>query len=120
MPKTEVLLFAEDDGSSPFVDWLTGLPTKVQIKSIARVERLIEFGHELRRPEADFLRDGIHELRLRHGRVNYRILYFFHEQRIVVSHGLTKEAAVPNSEIDLAIERQATFEQHPDKHTYKG
>ncbi len=29
-----------------------------------RLERLREMGHELRRPEADFLRDGIYELAL--------------------------------------------------------
>jgi hypothetical protein len=29
-----------------------------------RLERLREMGHELRRPEADFLRDGIYELRV--------------------------------------------------------
>jgi hypothetical protein len=37
------------------------------------IERLRQFGHTLRRPTADYLRDGIHELRFRTGRVNYRL-----------------------------------------------
>jgi len=75
-------------------------------------------GHELRRPIADFLRDGIYELRVRHGRVNYRLLYFFHGNvAAVLSHGLTKEKRVPPREIEKAIERKRKFEQNPQQHT---
>ena len=46
-----------------------------------------EKGHELRRPEADFLRDGIYELHISLGGVHQRILYFFHGgMAAVVSH----------------------------------
>ena len=45
---------------------------------MAVIRWLALFGHELRRPKADFLRDGIYELRAREGRANYRVLYFFH------------------------------------------
>ena len=58
-----------------------------------RLERLREMGRELRRPEADFLRDGIYELRVSLQGVHHRILYFFHGAvAAVVSHGLIKEA----------------------------
>ncbi len=53
MPKTEVILFAEEDGTSPLVEWLDGLQSKAQNKCIVRIERLAEMGQELRRPEAD-------------------------------------------------------------------
>ncbi|MFH1743350.1 MAG: type II toxin-antitoxin system RelE/ParE family toxin [bacterium] len=119
MPETEVLFFAEDDGTAPLVVWLNQLPAKVQNKCIVRVERLEALGYGLRRPMADYLRDGIYELRVRQGHVNYRILYFFHEACAVISHGLIKEDVVPEKEIDLAIEHKAKFEQDPDKHTYK-
>jgi hypothetical protein len=67
------------------------------------LERLREMGHELRRPEADFLRDGIYELRVSLGGVHHRILYFFHGAiAAVVSHGLVKERVVPPKEIDHA------------------
>ena len=119
MPETEVFFFTDDDGSAPLLDWLDRLPTKVQNKCIVRVERLERLGYELRRPEADQLSDGIYELRVRYGHVNYRILYFFHERCAVISHGLTKEDVVPQKEIDLALARKAKFEQDPSKHTYK-
>jgi phage-related protein len=90
----------------------------VQDKCFVRIERLAECGHELRRPEADFLRNGIYELRAKHMRVNYRMLYFFHEDRAVLSHGLTKEGKVPDKEINLAIQRSIAFKKDPERHTY--
>ena len=64
MPRTEVVLYAEDDGTCPLFEWMDDLPQKAQDKCIVRIERLGEMGHELRRPEADFLHDGIYELRV--------------------------------------------------------
>ena len=119
MPPTKVVIFCKADGSAPLLNWLDGLPTKARDKCIARIERLKALGHELRRPEADILRDGIHELRARIGTVNYRMLYFFHGQIAVVSHGLTKESGVPGREIGLAIERKELFLADPQRHTLK-
>jgi phage-related protein len=118
VPETEVVMYAEDDGSSPYLDWLDRCPPKVQDKCIVWVEQLKEKGHELRRPLADTLRDGIHELRVRFQRVNYRILYFFHDQKAVITHGLVKEQDVPPGEIDLAIRRRTKYQNDPKKHTY--
>jgi len=120
MPKTEVVFFADQDGVAPVLAWLDEQPTKVQDKCIVRIERLAELGHEIRRPEADYLRDGIYELRVGYQTVNYRVLYFFHAGQAVLSHGLTKEDVVPDKEIDLAISRKSAFERNPDGHTYKG
>ncbi len=121
MPKTELVLFRDDDGTVPLIDWLQGLESKARAKCQVRLERLAELGHELRRPEADFLRDGIYELRAKHLGVNYRMLYFFCGQNIVVaSHGFSKQrAVVPKREIDLAIRRKAAFEEDPKAHTHE-
>ena len=64
LPKTRVALYREEDESCPFIEWFDKLPAKVQDKCYLRLERLREMGHELRRPEADFLRDRIYELRV--------------------------------------------------------
>jgi hypothetical protein len=96
VPLTAVVFFQEDDSSVPLLEWLDQLPAKAQAKCVARLKRLEEMGHELRRPEADYLRDGIHELRASLGGVHYRILYFFHGNlAAVISHGITKEQRVP-------------------------
>ena len=118
MPKTVVMFFCEADGSVPSLEWLDGLDEKVQNKFIVRITRLVDCGHELRRPEVEYLRDGIYELRVRHMHVNYRLLYFFSGQRAVISHGITKDDKVPDQQIDLVIDRLRRFEHDPEKHTY--
>jgi len=123
MPFTQVIFYQEPDGKAPVLEWLQDLARKDRrafAKCVALVERLRESGHELRRPTADLLRDGIYELRGRVGRKNYRLLYFFHGQGVaVLAHSLTKEAAVPVTDIERAIRRKAAFEQDPEAHTYK-
>ena len=120
MAKTSVVLYREENGSCRFLEWFNELPSKLQDKVYLRLERLREMGHELRRPESDFLRDGIYELRVSLRGIHYRILYFFHGPIIaVVSHGLVKERLVPPKEIDRAVERKKRFEANPLKHSYE-
>ena len=86
---------------------------------VAAIHRLAEEGYALRRPTADYLRDKIHELRAKRGRVNYRVLYFFHGKNVaILAHALTKEDKVPDIDVDRAIERRRLYERDPKKHTY--
>jgi len=119
MPETEVVFYADENGQAPALEWIKSLPEKIQDKAEARILLLEETGHELRRPIADLLRDGIYELRWSEKRVNYRIIYgFAGRNRAVVLHGLTKEKAVPDQEIDRAVDRLNQFKNDPAKHSY--
>jgi hypothetical protein len=121
VPRTRVVFYCEADGTAPVLDWLRSLPPKAQDKCVVRIERLAELGHELRRPEADLLRDKIYELRVGLQGQNYRILYFFHgATAAVLAHGLVKERAVPPADIERAIKRRERFEADPEIHTYVG
>lgn len=120
MAQTEIYLYRDADGNLPLIQWLDRLPKKVRSKCAARISRLAELGNELRRPEADFLRDGIYELRASYQGVNYRMLYFFCGHAVVVlSHGLTKEREVPRKEIDRAIERKEQVEADFARYAFK-
>jgi hypothetical protein len=120
MPQTPVAFFKDDDGSVPMLDWLHNIPRKAAAKCIVAIERLHNLGHELRRPEADLLRDGIYELRVGLQGIHYRMLYFFDgKAAIVLSHGLTKERVVPPREIDLAIRRRATYLANRQRRTFE-
>jgi phage-related protein/DNA-binding XRE family transcriptional regulator len=93
VPIVRLVAYREVDRNVPLRDWLDELPSKARDKCLVRLQRLAELGHELRRPEAAPLRDGIHELRMKHQTVNYRMLYFFvGRDAVVVSHGFTKAA----------------------------
>jgi phage-related protein len=121
MPPTRVVIYCDEDGEAPFIAWLLGLPELAQDKVRLRAARLAELGHEMRRPEADYLRDGIYELRAAVRGVQYRVLCFFHgREAVILTNGLTKEQRVPDREIELALRRKGLFEDHPGKHTLKG
>jgi len=122
MPPCRVVFFRDVHGCVPVLNWLRHIGKRdraVVAKCYERITRLAELGHELRRPLADYLRDGIYELRVRRGTVNYRILYAFHDQTAaVLVHALTKDAAVPRVDIDGARERKQLFERDPGLHCY--
>jgi phage-related protein len=118
VPRTRVILFKEADGTVPLLNWMDELPDRVRDKCVVRLRRLAELGHELRRPEADFLRNGVYELRVGFQGINYRMLFFFHGNlAAVLSHGIVKERTVPPVEIDRAIGRMRQFVANPHKHT---
>lgn len=123
MPRTEVLFYQETPGKAPVVAWLWKLKKKDKrafAKCAALIRRLAREGNDLRRPAADYLQDGIYELRARSGNVNYRLLYFFHGQNIaVLDHAFTKEAEIPTADLRRALDRKKAFENDPDAHTHQ-
>jgi phage-related protein len=123
MPETEIRFYCDEDGQAPVLDWLDELAernNRAYLKCRELIDRLGMLGYELRRPTADMLEDGIYELRTKVGRVNYRILYFFHGQNIaILGHGFTKEGKIPKKELKRARQRKEAFEADPDQHTYK-
>ena len=119
MPRTRVVFYKDREGNVPVLEWLDSLPTRIQDKCVVKIERLRELGHELRRPEADLLRDGIYELRVGREGINYRLLYFYHGRvAAVLTHGIIKEREVPLKDIERALERKRLFEQDPERRTY--
>jgi Phage derived protein Gp49-like (DUF891) len=140
MPRTEVVFYRDDDGTVPVLDWLGGLSLKARLKCLVRIERLRELGYDLRRPEADFLRDGVYELRvsLNHvhaesdadrseGRKTVKRGSVKHRPKdsgqpvvrrtvAVLAHCLVKEDKVPGEEIDRALARMRKFAAAPERH----
>jgi len=121
MPKTDIVIYQNKNGSVPLLEWFDDLSQKAVDKCIVKIELLEESGYDLRRPHCDLLEEGIYELRAKLKRVNYRILYFFEgKNAVIVSHGCTKEKKVPKSEINKAIRHRNNYIQNPRAHTYKG
>lgn len=123
MPATDVIYYREADGIVPVREWLNAIwrrDHRAAEKCLAQIGLLKLFGHELRRPIADYLRDGVYELRVRTGRAQHRILYGFKgRNRAVLVHGLTKEKRVPPKDIDLAATRIRRFGTNPTLHSYR-
>jgi phage-related protein len=121
LPRIEVILYREADGKVPFLEWCAALTSRMQDKVRIKIERLAEEGHALRRPEADYLAEGIYELRIIRAGVGIRVLYFFHGRgRAVISHGfIKKQQKVPERELRTALKHMARYRLRPDWHTYR-
>ena len=64
MPKTRVIFYQDQDGEAPVLEWLKILlkqDRKGYANCVARIQQLASAGYELRRPAADYLRDGVYE-----------------------------------------------------------
>jgi hypothetical protein len=117
---TNVIFYAEN-GEAPALEWLVQQPTKVQDKFDFLIGLLESKGSTLQRPYAAPLGSKIYELRAKHQRVNYRLLYFFDGGRIaVVAQGCTKEAEVDPADIRRAAARREKYLSDPVSHTYRG
>lgn len=121
MPRTKVFLFRRANGAIPLKGWLDDLERReprIYAKCLQRILALADSGHELDRPLAAHLGDGIYELRVRRQRVNYRMVYFFHGRNVaILTHGFTKEKQVPPQEISRAKDSRTLVRKDFEKHT---
>jgi phage-related protein len=111
MSKWQVFYYPKQDGSRPVEEYIDALSENEQSKTLAFIGMLKEKGPHLARPYADFLVDGIHELRIKLTGTQTRILYFFcYQDTVILTNVFEKHTVqVPVSEINLAKERRADF-----------
>ena len=90
------------------------------IKCRARLALLQELGHHMRRPESDYLGEGVYELRILRAGQRYRILYCFHGREVVLllSAFAKGESRVPAAEFRLAVARSRKFARAPMRHIH--
>lgn len=127
MPTTDVRSYMDSAQENELLEWFSALK-KVRVKGVpraferaqARIVELSERGNQLRRPAAGYLRDGIHELRWRVVKVQYRILYGFTGQgdhpEAVLLMGLTKEGEIEEKFIEKAMSRLDKFKTNRRRH----
>ena len=117
----QIVLYQEADGACPVVEFFHEVSERVRAQTRQRLALLAEHGHQLRRPHAAYLEDGIYELRWRTGHVQYRILYFFHGRTAaILAHAITKEDVVPAADLNRAKQRKTNYDADPTTHTYLG
>ena len=103
-----ICVFVDDRGESPVEDFILGLSGKEMTKVKAYLDALKREGHNLRRPMADYLGEGIYELRPRHNRIFY---FFFLRGHAVLLHAIRKKTdQIPSGDIDLCLKRKMYVE----------
>ncbi len=108
----EVVFYQTPRGDSLVDEFLDSLETKIRAKVAKWLTLLEEEGPALPRPYADVVEGPIRELRVSFGRLEMRVLYFFHGRTIVVTHGfLKKTRAIPPVEAQRARRARADWLQ---------
>jgi len=107
----ELEFYRSLNGEEPALDYIRA-QVKAHRAKIGRALRYLEeLGHETRRPLAEYLGDGIYELRIAVEGHRHRLLYFFHGRSlIVVTMGfLKKTGRVPPEELMRALRYRADW-----------
>ena len=117
MKKEWKIIFYEDEKGCPVKDFVLKLDAEEKKKIMTNIEYLEEVGFNLRRPQGDYLRDGIYELRVTLSGNNTRTLYFFcYETNIVLTHTFVKKhKKCQKKEIEKAIKCKEIFLQKYNK-----
>lgn len=117
MGNFDVHFYTEDGETASVLMWIKELSERMQEKARNMVALLQEFGNTLRRPKADYLKEGVYKLRWKSPEFNYRILYGFHARKaIVLLHATTKEKRFKPGEVELAIERLKRVKNNPRRY----
>lgn len=109
--KWRILFCDEAEDACPVTEFINGCSPKHQVKVLRLLSLLEEQGPTLPRPYADFLHDGIHELRFSLSKDKVRVLYFFCYQKFIVLYEafLKNTQKVPEKYISKAIEYRNGF-----------
>jgi len=103
--------YEQAPGKRPVEEFIDSLDAKSQARIARTLDLLEDFGVNLGMPYAKHLEKQLWELRVRHGRNRYRIIYFLHiGQTFVLLHGFAKKTGpVPRADMELAENRRADY-----------
>jgi phage-related protein len=101
-----VVFWRSEQGNEPVRDWLKALPDEVT-KAIGDDLRLVQWKWPVGKPLVDGFGDGLYEVRTKHKNVNYRVLFAFEDETIILLHGIIKKTQkTPPAAVALARQRQ--------------
>jgi phage-related protein len=103
--------YESTSGKRPIEEFLDSLDAMSQARIAKTLDLLEEFGINLGMPYARHLEKQLWELRIRHGKNRYRIIYFLHVgQTFVLLHGFAKKTgAVSRADIKIAEGRRDDY-----------
>ncbi len=95
----------------PVAEFIDSLDTKSRARIARTLDFLEEFGTNLGMPYARYLKKQLWELRIRHSKNRYRIIYFLDTGKtFILLHGFTKKTGpVPRVDIETAERRRDDY-----------
>ena len=101
-----LLFWRSESGNEPVRDWLRNLPAEVT-KAIGDDIRYVQWSWPLGKPFVDGFGDALSEVRTKHDRNQYRVLFTIENDTMILLHGfLKKTKKTPPADIALARRRQ--------------
>ena len=79
-----MIFYRNASGKCPIEEFVEHLPSEDAKEVVATIAALRELGNKARRPLADYLEDGIYELRARRFKKQFRVLYTFAERQAIL------------------------------------
>lgn len=112
-PKWELVFYKTENDKAPAVEFIKGLPHKLQAKALKDLELLETHGNDLTMPYLRAMGNGIFELRISQSGNNARIFYFFRVgNRIILTNGFIKKTQqTPPRELEKALRYKQDYEQ---------
>ena len=103
--------YQSEAGKVPVAEFIDSVDAKSRAKIARTLDLLEEFGVDLGMPYARHLEKQLWELRIRHARNRYRIIYFLATgETFVLLHGFTKKTGpVPRADIEVAERRRNDY-----------
>ena len=103
-----VYYFVDKDGAKPVKEFIDSLTQKEQAKVYAYIRELKRQGNNLHRPMADYLEDGIYELRPKDNRIFY---FFYLRDRAILVHAIKKHVnKIPKGDLKICLKRKIEIE----------
>lgn len=100
----DIIFYRKEGGRSPIEDFISKCSEQEKLEIVAHLDALSQLGFKARRPLADYLEDGIYELRVRVMKKQFRVLYFFfHQDKIIITNAFVKKSTkIYMAEIEMA------------------
>ena len=111
-----IYYYIDDRGCNPVKEFIHTLPENEQAKVYAYLRELKKEGNNLRRPMADYLGEGIYELRPKDNRIFY---LFYLKSNAVLVHAIKKRTKkITRRDMQLCLKRKKQIEIE-EKHIEK-
>jgi phage-related protein len=105
---SSVYYFVDERGENPVKEFIKSLALKERAKVFAYISELKKQGNNLRRPMADYVEDGIYELRPKDNRIFY---FFYLKDNAVLVHAIKKRVQeIPRNDLKLCLKRKGLIE----------
>lgn len=103
-----IFYFSDERGRCPVEEFIKSLPLPERSKILAYIAELRRLGHDLRRPMADYVTQGLYVLRPKADRIFY---FFYLKESAILVHAIRKKTdKLPERDIVLALSRKAYAE----------